>query len=42
MRESFTDADTFQVLFNDPGRSEEFRFLLLTAALAIDLDFFEQ
>ena len=42
MREGFTDADTFQVLFNDPGRSEEFRFLLLTAALAIDLDFFEQ
>ena len=41
-REAFTDADTFQVLFNDPDRSEEFRFLLLTAAFAIDLDFFEK
>ena len=42
MREGFTDADTFQVLFNDPDRSEEFRLLLLTAAFAIDLDFFER
>ena len=41
-REAFTDADTFQVLFNDPGSSEEFRLLLLTAAFAIDLDFFER
>ena len=41
-REGFTDADTFQVLFNDSGRSEEIRFLLLTAAFAIDLDFFER
>ena len=41
-REAFTDADTFQVLFNDPDRSEEFRLLLLTAAFAIDLDFFEK
>ena len=42
MREGFTDADTFQILFNDPERSEEFRLLLLTAAFAIDLDFFER
>ncbi len=42
MREGFTDADTFQVLLNDPDRSEEFRLLLLTAAFAIDLDFFER
>ena len=42
MREGFTDADTFQVLFDDPDRSEEFRLLLLTAAFAIDLDFFER
>ena len=41
-REVFTDADTFQVLFNDPDSSEEFRLLLLTAAFAIDLDFFER
>ena len=41
-REAFTDADTFQVLFNDPDMSEEFRLLLLTAAFAIDLDFFER
>jgi len=41
-REAFTDADTFQVLFNDPNSSEEFRLLLLTAAFAIDLDFFER
>ena len=42
MREGFTDADTFQVLFNDPDSSEDFRLLLLTAAFAIDLDFFER
>ena len=42
MREGFTDADTFQVLFSDSERSEDFRLLLLTAAFAIDLDFFEK
>ena len=42
LREGFTDADTFQVLFNDSERSQDFRLLLLTAAFAIDLDFFER
>ena len=41
LREGFTDADTFQIEFDDAERSPEFRLLLLASAFAIDLDFFE-
>ena len=41
-REMFTDADTFRVEFGDTERSQQMRLLLLAAAFAIDLDFFEQ
>ena len=40
-REMFTDADTFVVQFTDNSASQEFRLLMLAAAFAIDLDFFE-
>ena len=40
-REAFSDADTFQVQFSEQERSQEFRLMLLAAAFAIDLDFFE-
>ena len=41
-REIFTDADTFRIDFGDSERSQEMRLMLLAAAFAIDLDFFEQ
>lgn len=40
MREAFTDADTFKVEQN-PGLDQDFSFLVLATAFAIDLDFFE-
>ena len=40
-REAFSDADTFQIQFSDQERSQKFRLMLLAAAFAIDLDFFE-
>ena len=40
-REAFTDADTFRIEFDDAERGQEFRLLLLAAAFAIDLEFFE-
>ena len=41
-REMFTDADTFRVEFGHTERSQEMRLMLLAAAIAIDLDFFER
>ena len=41
-RELFTDADTFRIEFGDAERSQETRLMLLAAAFAIDLDFFER
>ena len=41
-REMFTDADTFRIEFTDSADSQDFRMLMLAAAFAIDLDFFEQ
>ena len=40
-REAFSVADTFQVEFTDSSLSESMRWLVLGAAFAIDLDFFE-
>lgn len=40
-REMFTDADTFQILFGGAEQNRELRLLILAAAFAIDLDFFE-
>ena len=40
-REMFTDADTFVVQFTDGSADRHFRLLMLAAAFAIDLDFFE-
>ncbi len=42
MREAFTDADTFSIKFSDNERSQEFRLMLIAAAFAIDMDFFER
>ena len=41
-REMFTDADTFRVEFSPAAASQDFRLLMLAAAFATDLDFFEQ
>ena len=41
-REMFTDADTFVVQFTDGSTDNDFRLLMLAAAFAIDLDFFEK
>ena len=41
-RELFTDADTFRIEFGETERSQEMRLMLLAAAFAIDLDFFER
>ena len=41
-REAFTDADSFRVQFGDPERSQSFRLLVLAAAFAIDLEYFEK
>ena len=40
-REAFTAADTFLVEFSDPSLLDSMRWLVLGAAFAIDLDFFE-
>lgn len=42
LREGFTDADRFGVEFADLSLSEDDRFLLLAAALFIDLQYFER
>ena len=41
-REMFTTADTFHIEYTDKALSESMRWLILGAALAIDLDFFEK
>ena len=41
VREAFTAADNFSAEFTDPSLSESHRWLVLGAAFAIDLDFFE-
>ena len=40
-REMFTAADTFHIEYTDNSLSETMRWLILGAAFAIDLDFFE-
>ena len=40
-REIFTAADTFHIEYTDNSLSESIRWLILGAAFAIDLDFFE-
>ena len=40
-REMFTAADTFHIEYIDRSLSESMRWLILGAAFAIDLDFFE-
>jgi uncharacterized protein YxjI len=42
LAEAFTDKDNFLVDFSDPGMSDEERKLVLSAALFIDLRYFEQ
>ena len=41
-RELFSDADTFQVRMNPERVDQEFATIILAAAIAIDLDFFEK
>ena len=41
-REAFSVADTFHVAFSEHSLSESMRWLILGAAFAIDLDFFEK
>ena len=41
-REAFSVADNFEVEFSDPSTPESMRWLILGAAFAIDLDFFEK
>jgi len=42
LKESFTDADNFQIAFIDPTLNEEDCTLLLAAGLFIDLQYFER
>ena len=42
LKEAFTKADTFTVSFDHPGLSVTDRKLILAAAIAIDIDYFEQ
>ena len=42
LKEAFTRADTFTISFDDPGLSLIERKLILAAAIAIDIDYFEQ
>lgn len=42
LRESFSDADTFQVQMEGPRLGQQFCLLMLAAAFAVDLDFFEK
>jgi len=39
--EAFTDRDNFQIEFSDQSLSEEYRQLMLAAALFVDLNYFE-
>ncbi len=41
MKEAFTDADTFKLELNSPGLDRDLAPLMLAAAFAVDLDFFE-
>ena len=41
-REVFTDADTFKIQMDTTKTNQDFALLILAAALAIDLDFFER
>ncbi len=41
MKEAFTDADTFKLELNSPGLDRDLAPMMLAAAFAIDLDFFE-
>lgn len=41
LKELFTDADTFQLEFTDPGLTAGERQLLLAAAVFVDLQYFE-
>ncbi len=41
-REAFSVADNFEVEFSDGTMPESMRWLILGAAFAIDLDFFEK
>ena len=41
-REMFTDADTFKIEVDTSRTEREFALLMLAAAIAIDLDFFER
>jgi uncharacterized protein YxjI len=41
LKEMFTDADTFRLVFENPGLRDDTRWLLIVAALFIDLQFFE-
>lgn len=41
LKELFTDADTFQLEFSDPGLTPAERQLLLAAAVFVDLQYFE-
>ncbi len=42
LKEAFTRADTFTVFFDDSGLTLTERKLVLAAAIAIDIDYFEQ
>lgn len=42
LRETFLDADNFQIEFSDPALSNEHRHLILAAGLFVDLQYFEQ
>lgn len=41
LKEMFTDADTFRLGFDNPNLRDETRWLLIAAALFIDLQYFE-
>lgn len=41
LKEAFTDADTFKLELNSPGLDRDLAPLMLAAAFAVDLDFFE-
>lgn len=42
LKEMFTDADTFRLGFDNPGLSDSMRWLLIAAAVFVDLQFFEE
>ncbi|RYE81223.1 MAG: hypothetical protein EOO74_00910 [Myxococcales bacterium] len=41
LKEMFTDADTFRLGFDNPGLRDDTRWLLIAAAIFVDLQFFE-